>query len=191
MKCLLTFAFWLLLAASPAWAQLASSDLPASKEDIQKLFVALHVRERQQLTIDIARKQTKTMAADVLNKELPEATKEELSQFQAMIDGMVDDVEKDYPIDAVLQDLVPIYQRHLTKSDCDQLLAFYSSPVGQKVLREMPTITSETMQVSNSYLQPRMEAAVSRVKAKMERMIAEENQKKKDITPTETKPAAK
>ncbi len=128
--------------------------------------------------MDSSRKQAKAVAADILNKELPEASKEELTQMQGMINEMVDDIDRDYPMDAILNDMVPIYQRHLTKSDADELIAFYSSPVGQKVLRELPAITSEAMQVSTSYLQPRMEAAVGKLKEKVERM-AEEDRKKK------------
>jgi hypothetical protein len=191
MRCLLGVVFGLLLAVSSTWAQqVTSSDVPASKQDIERLFVALHVRERQQLILENSHKQAKTMLNEILRKELPEASKEELSQMQKMIDEMIDDIDKDYPMDAILKDMVPIYQRHLTKSDSDQLIAFYSSPVGQRMLRELPAITSEAMQVSSSYLQPRMEAAVSKLKEKVEHMV-EEDRKKKDVTSTETEPKKK
>jgi hypothetical protein len=191
MRCLLGVVFGVLLAVSATWAQqVTSSDVPASKQDIERLFVALHVRERQQLILENSHKQAKTMLNEILRKELPEASKEELSQMQKMIDEMIDDIDKDYPMDAILKDMVPIYQRHLTKSDSDQLIAFYSSPVGQRMLRELPAITSEAMQVSSSYLQPRMEAAVSKLKEKVEHMV-EEDRKKKDATSTETEPKKK
>jgi len=191
MRCLLGVAFGVLLAVSATWAQqVTSSDVPASKQDIERLFVALHVRERQQLILENSRKQAKTMLNEILQKELPETSKEELPQMQAMIDEMIDDIDKDYPMDAILKDMVPIYQRHLTKSDSDQLIAFYSSPVGQRMLRELPAITSEAMQVSSSYLQPRMEAAVGKLKEKVEHMV-EEDRKKKDATSTETEPKKK
>src|SRR5258708_9178620 len=191
MRALLGVVFGMLLAVSAAWAQqVTSSDVPASKQDIERLFVALHVRERQQLILENSHKQAKTMFNEILQKELPEASKEERAQLQGMIDEMIDDIDKDYPMDAILQDMVPIYQRHLTKSDSDQLMAFYSSPVGQRMLRELPAITSEAMQVSSSYLQPRMEAAITKLKAKVERMV-EEDRKKKDATSTETEPTKK
>src|ERR1700686_4631714 len=191
MRCLLGVVFGVLLAVSATWAQqVTSSDVPASKQDIERLFVALHVRERQQLILENSHKQAKTMLNEILRKELPEASKEELSQMQKMIDEMIDDIDKDYPMDAILKDMVPIYQRHLTKSDSDQLIAFYSSPVGQRMLRELPAITSEAMQVSSSYLQPSMEAAVSKLKEKVEHMV-EEDRKKKDATSTETEPKKK
>jgi hypothetical protein len=188
MRCLLGVVFGVLLAVSATRAQqVTSSDVPASKQDIERLFVALHVRERQQLILENSHKQAKAMLNEILRKELPEASQEELSQMQKMIDEMIDDIDKDYPMDAILKDMVPIYQRHLTKSDSDELIAFYSSPIGQKVLRELPAITTEAMQVSSAYLQPRMEAAVSKLKEKVERM-AEEDRKKKDGNSTETEP---
>jgi hypothetical protein len=131
MRCLLGVVFGVLLAVSATWGQqVTSSDVPASKQDIERLFVALHVRERQQLILENSHKQAKAMLNEILRKELPEASQEELSQMQKMIDEMIDDIDKDYPMDAILKDMVPIYQRHLTKSDSDQLIAFYSSPVG-------------------------------------------------------------
>jgi hypothetical protein len=42
--------------------------------------------------------------------------------------------------------IVPIYQKHLTKADLTAITAFYSSPAGQKILAEMPAIMSESMQ---------------------------------------------
>jgi len=78
MRLLLTVVFVLLLAVSSAWAQqTSSSDLLALKEE--KSFVALHVRERQQLIVENSRKQAKSMATDILNKEMPEASKEKSS----------------------------------------------------------------------------------------------------------------
>src|SRR5438105_14325995 len=191
MRSLLGVVFGMLLAVSAAWAQqVTSSDVPASKQDIERLFVALHVRERQQLILENSHKQAKTMFNEILQKELPEASKEERAQLQGIIDEMIDDIDRDYPMGSILKDMVPIYQRHLTKSDSDELITFYSSPIGQTVMRELPAITTEAMQVSSSYLQPRMEAAISKLKEKVERM-AEEDRKKKDATSTETEPTKK
>ena len=158
MKRLLGLIFGIAFVVSGGWSQVAvPNDAPATKEDVEKLLVALQVRERTQDIMENSRKRTKTMMADILRKEVPEASPEQLTQLQDMIKEMIDGVYQDYPIDAVLQDMVPIYQRHLTESDANELIAFYSSPVGRKVLRELPAITAEAMQVSTSHLQPRLE----------------------------------
>ncbi|SRR5258708_1782533 len=178
----------LILAATAACAQQAfSGDVPASKQEVVSLLAAMHMQERTEIVIETSRKQTKTMLDEILHKELPGLNNDERSQMQAMIEEMVDGVEKDYPVEAVIQDMVPVYQRHLSKSDCEGLTAFYSSPLGQKVLHELPAITSEAMQVWTSHLQPRVEAAISKLKERAERM-AEEEQKKNKTTGTKATP---
>ena len=121
---------------------------------------------------------TKSLLTDLVNKQADSLTPKGVSQLQSMMDDMIEDIYKDYPIEAIMQDMIPVYQKHLTESDVNDLIAFYSSPVGQKILRELPTIISETMQVSSARLQPVMEEAANRLKQKMEQMI-EEGQKQK------------
>ena len=41
--------------------------------------------------------------------------------------------------------LVPIYQKHLTQTDIDQLLVFYKSPVGKKFVAQQPAIMEASM----------------------------------------------
>jgi len=41
--------------------------------------------------------------------------------------------------------LIPIYDRHFTADELRQLLAFYRTPIGQKLLAEQPAITRDAM----------------------------------------------
>lgn len=41
--------------------------------------------------------------------------------------------------------LVPIYQKHLTLEDINELTAFYQSPVGKKFAEKTPLITQESI----------------------------------------------
>ena len=166
--------------AAAGWTQEpTASDVPATKEDIEKLFVAMHLRERMEDIIQNTRKQTKLVLTDLVNKQADVLTPKEISQLQRMMDDMIDDVYKDYPLEAILQDMVPVYQKHLTESDVNQLIAIYGSPIGQKLLREVPAMTSEAMQVSYARLQPKMGEIVGKLRKKMEQMV-EEDQKQKD-----------
>ena len=45
--------------------------------------------------------------------------------------------------DHIPADMVPVYQKHLSKSDVEEMIKFYSTPTGQKILREMPAMTAE------------------------------------------------
>jgi hypothetical protein len=78
---------------------------------------------------------------------------------------------KDFPWDEMLQAMVPVYQKHFTKGDIDSLVAFYSGPTGQKVLRELPAITTESMQKMMPIMQQKMEAMQQRMLQQVAEMI--------------------
>lgn len=45
----------------------------------------------------------------------------------------------------MLESVVAIYDRHFSTEDLKATLAFYQSPVGQRVLRELPPVMKESM----------------------------------------------
>jgi hypothetical protein len=47
----------------------------------------------------------------------------------------------------LLDRMVPIYQRHFSAADVAGLLKFYKSPLGQKVITQMPVTMAEGMKV--------------------------------------------
>jgi len=47
--------------------------------------------------------------------------------------------------------LVPIYQKHLTLSEINQMIAFYESPIGKKFAAKTPLIMQESMQVGQQW----------------------------------------
>jgi hypothetical protein len=167
-----------LLVAVSAWCQQsASANSPATKEEIQRLFVAMRLRERTEVFMNESQKQSRIFITDFLLKQVPEASKRP-EQVRAMIDDMLNEIYGEYPIDAILQDMVPIYQKYLSNSDVDALISFYSTPVGQKMLRELPHILAESSQITQSRLQPRLQAGATKLTEELTKMIEEEDQPK-------------
>lgn len=68
------------------------------------------------------------------------------ADYESKIASMMDDMFQNMPRDEMTQAMVPAYQKHLTKGDIDNLVAFYSTPTGAKLLREMPSMLAEAMQ---------------------------------------------
>src|SRR5579863_8438472 len=58
------------------------------------------------------------------------------------------DLIKGMPSDQIVDAMTPTYQKHFTKGDIDAMNAFYSSPVGQKVLAELPSVLQEGNQAA-------------------------------------------
>jgi hypothetical protein len=47
--------------------------------------------------------------------------------------------------------LAPVYEKHLTLADINDLIAFYQSPIGKKFAEKTPFITQESMQVGQQW----------------------------------------
>lgn len=134
----------------------------ASKEDVKKLFDVMASREQMDQTMHQVVAQMWSLNREQLKKKHPEMSDADLARMQRDSEDLV----KDFPVDEILNDMMPIYQRHFTKSEIDGLTAFYSSPVGQKFLHEMPAVTAETMRAIYPRLQAVAEAAVEKASQK-------------------------
>ena len=151
------------------WAQAAPANAPAGKEDIQKLFATLHLSEMMQNVMTASMQQQKQITRDALKKKMPSMTDEDLKRM----DTFIDEFAKGIDLNGMLDDMIPVYQRHLTKQDVDAMLTFYSTPTGQKLLREQPAMMTEGMQA----MQPRMQKMMSDLMDKVEQMVSEETKK--------------
>jgi hypothetical protein len=70
------------------------------------------------------------------------------ADFDTRMAKIMDDLIKGMPVDEITQAMIPAYQNHFTKSDIEAMNVFYSSPVGQKVLQELPAVMQEGMQAA-------------------------------------------
>ena len=125
-------------------AQIKDAADPApSKEEVVKFMDVLHIKPQLIQYFGGVAKQAKLGAQEGFKQKFPNATPAQLAEVDKFAEGLF----KDLPIDEMIDAMVPIYQKHLTKEDLYAILSFYSSPVGQKLQREQPAMMQETMQV--------------------------------------------
>jgi hypothetical protein len=105
------------------------------------------------------------------------------SDFEAQTNQRVDAMIKDMPWDDMTQAMVPSYQKHFTKGDMETLTAFYTSPTGEKVLREMPAIMAESMRTMTPIMQKHMEAVNRSVQQQIAEMV-KQSEKTQSQNPT-------
>ncbi|BBP84609.1 DUF2059 domain-containing protein [Pseudomonas sp. No.21] len=105
----------------------------------------------------------------------PADKKAALESYQAKANTALD---KAVGWDKLKPELVKIYTTNFTEPELKDLIAFYESPLGKKVLEKMPTLTAQSAQLTQS----RLEAAVPEVNkllADMTSELAPKDQKKK------------
>src|SRR4029077_17344951 len=104
------------------------------------------------------------------------ATPEQKKQFQEMLDEVMHQALGPAAINEMLEATVPVYQRHLTKTDLEAMVAFYASPVGQKILHEQPAMVQESMEASAGIQQRIARSMFQKIDERMEKMVEAEKE---------------
>ncbi|MGC2173752.1 MAG: DUF2059 domain-containing protein [Candidatus Sulfotelmatobacter sp.] len=136
----------------------------ASKEDVQKLFDVMASRDQMAQMMQKVFAQMRILNRDEIKRRHPEITAPQL----ASMDRQSEELLKNFPLDEMLSDMIPVYQRHFSKTDIDAFTTFFSSPAGQRYLHEIPAVTAETMRA----VYPRIEAEVDAILKRAEEKTA-------------------
>jgi hypothetical protein len=158
------FALISVLCAT-AFAQSSDTD-PATKDDIELYLRAMHSHDMMQKTMEAMLKPMHQMFSEGFEK----GGKTPPGDAEKRFNKMMDELMKGAPFDEMTQAMVPIYQKHFTRGDINNLTAFYSSPTGQKVLEDMPAITGETMAAMMPIMRKYMDASKARMQRELEEM---------------------
>jgi hypothetical protein len=147
-----------------AAAQQTPADAPATKEDIQRYLQIMHSREMMAKMVEAMSKPMHQMVHEQYLKDKGKLP----ADFEGRMNKMTDEMFKKMPWDDMLDAMVPVYQKHFTKGDVDALVAFYSTPTGQKLIKEMPEITAEAMQE----MMPLMRKSIDGMNQRLQEEIA-------------------
>jgi uncharacterized protein len=152
-----------------------ASDAPASKEDVERYFQAVHSHDMMQKMLGAMSQPIHQMAHEQCAKD-----KDKLpADCEARLNKFMDNMTKQIPYDEMMQATVPAYQKHFTKGDMDALVAFYSAPTGQKVLQELPSVMAESMES----MMPIMRKSIDRMTQSVEDEVAQMRKDSSNKTP--------
>ena len=173
-------------AATPAIPQ----DQQPTKEQLAKLFEVMRLRQQLQgfmkMMPAMVQQQVQTQMHEMASK-MP-GRKPITPEQQAAIDKMMNKyMEKAlnlYPIDEMIDDMTGLYQRHMSRSDVDAFIAFYSSSAGQHLLDQQPAIMQEYMPIAMQRIQERSKALTDEIAKDMQECLNPD-------APTTDKPAPK
>ena len=145
--------------------------VPATREQVKHLFEVMDIHEQMRTTMDVMRAQMRKMMRDDLKKHSPEISEGQLSRIEAT----EAETSKSLDLDGMLDDLIPVYQKHLTETDIDAMIAFYATPTGQKLMHEQPQMAAESTQAVSGRMQKSMDDIMRRI----EQAAKDENAKPK------------
>jgi uncharacterized protein len=158
-----------LLLISAASGQSAPADAPSSKEDVIRLFEVMQIREQMEQVMKQMFHQMRAMSREEMKDKKPSVTPQDMAKADAVANKIMNEVS----VADIINDMVPVYQNHLSKADVDEMIKFYSTPTGQKILREMPAMTAEGMQA----MQPRLRKQMDQISREIDQMVKGEREK--------------
>jgi hypothetical protein len=144
-----------------------AADAPAAKEDVERLFQAMHSHDMMLKMVEAMSAPMHQAAHDQCERDKDKLPADCEERINKLLDGMM----KEIPFDQMMQAMVPAYQKHFTKGDMDALIAFYSTPTGQKVLQELPAVTAEGMQAMMPIMRKSVEKMTERAEQEVNQMI--------------------
>lgn len=154
---------------APAPAQAADQPLPAdapTRDQVLTLLDLVQARQTMADAMENVKQMMQNSAEESFRQKVPNATPKQIKALR----GMFEEVTK-APLDEMINAVISIYQRHLTKTDVEELIRFYSSPVGQKLLREQPQIMRESMQAGAEIQRKRMDQIQARLKERVDELM--------------------
>jgi len=121
-----------------------STDEPASRDDVILYLRTMHSHDMFKRVMEVQSQSMQQLFRDQILQDKGSVPPDFNQHLQKMIDGLL----KNMPIDEITQAMIPTYQKHFRKNDIEAMNAFYSSPVGQKVIEELPVVMQEGMQAA-------------------------------------------
>ena len=58
---------------------------------------------------------------------------------------------KEVKVNDLIDKIIPVYQKHFTSAEMNQLVQFYESPAGKKLTQEQPMIMQESMKIGQAW----------------------------------------
>ena len=127
-----------------------------SRESILTLVEVCGTSETMQATFD----QMKLILKSNFQKKFKSKKKQE------MLERYWQSFESQYNAASLIDEIVPIYQKYFDQKTVNELIVFYQSPTGKRIVAATPAITKESMQVGLIWAQKMTKATIADLKAR-------------------------
>jgi hypothetical protein len=148
----------LLLLARPLRAQAADMTADEAKD----IHTLLHVSGGDSLGLQMGTYMANSII-DAVRKQMPDLPETKVETIKKVIGDVL---KEEMP--GLLEQLAPLYARYYTPDEIRQLIAFYESPLGVKMLRVNPMLLRESTAMGEQWgraLQPRLQKRLEKALA--------------------------
>jgi hypothetical protein len=181
--------------SSPATPAIIPRDQQATEQQIRKYFeVTRERRQLQQVLIWMPtvieqqfQEQLRNIAAKLPpGKGITPPVQAALEKVRAKYIQRANEV---FPIERMEADIIPVYQRHISRADADTLIEFYRSPPAQRMLDAEPIVMSDIMAIEMPLMQLHAQLLTNEMSAEMQKLFKPELATQGATAPSSNAPA--
>jgi len=140
MRLLLPLMLLLTLVPGLLRAEETTEELTPAKQ--HAILYLMELTGSEKIALSLGAHLTQQMYGILEESGLHDAPVEVYEIINDEVKGLLADKMPD-----LIAELVPIYHRHFTHAEIQQLIAFYRTDLGQKTLRELPRVIAESGQL--------------------------------------------
>lgn len=144
------------------------ADAKSHAADAEKFLILAHA---DKLAVPVYAQVQQMFAQRFAESNAPQSEKAVLETYQAQANAAL---EQAVGWDKLKPDMVKLYTSNFNEQEMKDLIRFYESPLGKKVLEKMPTLTAQSAQLT----QGKLEAAVPKVNQLLAEMTTKLTPKK-------------
>ena len=96
-----------------------------------------------------------------------------MGSFKNMNSSVPEEVWKEFEaefqktsVDDLVNMLTPVYEKHITETEMNEIIRFYNSPVGKKLAEKTPPIMEESMAIGQTWGQAVAQKVMAKLKEK-------------------------
>ncbi len=130
----------------------------ATEAQVRRLFSIMHVAQMQHQVMEGMVQQLPKLTTDALASRLPDMTEKDAEFVSSVVKDELKQFADPKIVALSLDAMVPVYEQNISAADMDKIIAFYSSPAGQRVLTAMPIMAQE----ANARMMPVLQGAVEK-----------------------------
>lgn len=138
----LAFAALLLASAAAAPARAQEGAGEEKRRDVKRLLQLMNVGESGVQVFEALLPEMRALYATVMGS-LPAAKRERAVAI------LEEEMRREATPERVVDELIPIYERHLTGEEVKSLIAFYESPAGRKLISVQPQLIKESATIGD------------------------------------------
>lgn len=114
---------------------------------------------------DNIRKLLELTGSGKMGKQIGESLIAKFRETYTEVPSIVwDDFLKEMSSDKLIEMVVPIYEKYFTDEDINQMISFYGSPLGKKLIATMPPLMQECIQAGQNWGKECMEKTINKLK---------------------------